>query len=215
MTEKEITYQIRGAIYDTYRALGPGLLESVYEEVLVYFLQKRGLLVQRQVELPIEVDGIVLDSPLRMEIDVNSRRNLELCETMRTKEKRGSLLWVLDKTKSAPGARLLRQWVEHPLLKSSQILKRQSAVEELFNSFIKRQELETLLSGVLDLERLLTKIVYGTANAKDLRAVSSTISVFPEIKGLISDCGSEEIKKIFDNFDTLVDINLLSFLFTI
>ena len=94
-----------------------------------------------------------------MEIDVNSRRNLELCETMRTKEKRGSLLWVLDKTKSAPGARLLRQWVEHPLLKSSQILKRQSAVEELFNSFIKRQELETLLSGVLDLERLLTKIV--------------------------------------------------------
>ena len=68
MTEKEITYQIRGAIYDTYRALGPGLLESVYEEVLVYFLQKRGLLVQRQVEVPIEVDGIVLSSPLRIDV---------------------------------------------------------------------------------------------------------------------------------------------------
>ena len=68
MTEKEITYQIRGAIYDTYRALGPGLLESVYEEVLVYFLQKRGLFVERQVSLPIEVDGIVLNSPLRIDL---------------------------------------------------------------------------------------------------------------------------------------------------
>ena len=141
-----------------------------------------------------------------MEIDVNSRRNLELCETMRTKEKRGSLLWVLDKTKTAPGARLLRQWVEHPLLKSSLILKRQSAVEELYCDFIKRQELETLLNDVLDLERLLTKIIYGTANGKDLRAVCNTISVFPEIKALISDCKSEELKKIFENFDTLSDI---------
>ena len=144
-----------------------------------------------------------------MEIDVNTRRNLELCETMRTKEKRGSLLWVLDKTKTAPGARLLRQWVEHPLLKSSLILKRQSAVEELYSNFIKRQELENLLSGVLDLERLLTKIIYGTANGKDLRAVCSTISVFPEVKALIADCHSEELKKIFDNFDTLSDIHNL------
>ena len=141
-----------------------------------------------------------------MDIDVNSRRNLELCETMRTKEKKGSLLWVLDKTKTAPGARLLRQWVEHPLLKSSLIIKRQSAVEELYSNFIKRQELETLLSGVLDLERLLTKIIYGTANGKDLRAVCSTISVFPELKMLIADCESDELKKIFDNFDTLTDI---------
>ena len=146
-----------------------------------------------------------------MEIDVNSRRNLELCETMRTKEKRGSLLWVLDKTKTAPGARLLRQWVEHPLLKSSLILKRQSAVEELYKNYIKRQELETLLSGVLDLERLLTKIIYGTANGKDLRAVCSTISVFPEIKALVSDCKSEELRKVFENFDTLSDIyNLIN-----
>ena len=141
-----------------------------------------------------------------MEIDVNSRRNLELCETMRTKEKRGSLLWVLDKTKTAPGARLLRQWVEHPLLKSSLILKRQSAVEELYDDFMKRQEIESLLSGVLDLERLLTKIVYGTANGKDLRAVCNTISVFPELKALISDCRSEELKRTYESFDTLSDI---------
>lgn len=141
-----------------------------------------------------------------MEIDVNSRRNLELCETMRTKEKRGSLLWVLDKTKTAPGARLLRQWVEHPLLKSSLILKRQSAVEELYDDFMKRQEIESLLSGVLDLERLLTKIVYGTANGKDLRAVCNTISAFPELKALISDCRSEELKRTYESFDTLSDI---------
>ena len=141
-----------------------------------------------------------------MEIDVNSRRNLELCETMRTKEKRGSLLWVLDKTKTAPGARLLRQWVEHPLLKSSLILKRQDAVEELYNDFIKRQELVTLLDNVLDLERLLTKIIYGTANGKDLRAVCNTISVFPEIKALMIDCKSEELKNIYEKFDTLSDI---------
>lgn len=141
-----------------------------------------------------------------MEIDVNSRRNLELCETMRTKEKRGSLLWVLEKTKTAPGARLLRQWVEHPLLKSSLILKRQSAVEELYDDFMKRQEIESLLSGVLDLERLLTKIVYGTANAKDLRAVCNTISTFPELKALISDCRSEELKRTYESFDTLSDI---------
>lgn len=144
-----------------------------------------------------------------MEIDVNSRRNLELCETMRSKEKRGSLLWVLDKTKTASGARLLRQWVEHPLLKASLILKRQSAVEELYESFMKRQELEDLLSGVLDLERLLTKIIYGTANAKDLRAVCNTISVFPEIRSVISDCKSEKIKRIFSDFDTLSDIHSL------
>ena len=141
-----------------------------------------------------------------MEIDVNSRRNLELCETMRTKEKRGSLLWVLDKTKTAPGARLLRQWVEHPLLKSSLILKRQDAVEELYHDFIKRKELDELLSNVLDLERLLTKIIYGTANGKDLRAVCNTISVFPEIKSLISGCKCEELKKIYESFDTLSDI---------
>ncbi len=151
----------------------------------------------------------VYSSGQYVEIDINSRRNLELCETMRGKEKRGSLLWVLDKTKTAPGARLLRQWVEHPLLKSSLILKRQSAVEELYGNFIKRQEIETLMSGVLDLERLLTKILYGTANGKDLRAVCSTISVFPELKSLIADCESDELKKVYDNFDTLSDIHSL------
>ncbi len=141
-----------------------------------------------------------------LEMDINTRRNLELTETMRTKEKKGSLLWVLDKTRSAAGARLLRQWVEHPLLNTGAISKRQNAVEELFGNYILREEIGELLDNVLDLERLVTKIVYGTANAKDLRAVSSTISILPELKKLISECRSDEFRSIYHDLETLDDI---------
>ncbi|MBQ7910064.1 MAG: DNA mismatch repair protein MutS, partial [Clostridia bacterium] len=141
-----------------------------------------------------------------LELDVNTRRNLELTETMRTKEKKGSLLWVLDRTKTSPGARMLRQWVEHPLLSPAHILRRQGAVEELYGSFMKREEIGELLSHVLDLERLVTKIVYGTANAKDLRAVSATAAVLPELKRLLEDSTSEELSRIWRELDTLTDI---------
>ena len=141
-----------------------------------------------------------------MEMDVNTRRNLELTETMRTKEKKGSLLWVLDKTRTAAGARLLRQWLEHPLLSVGTINKRQNAVEELFGNYILREEIGALLENVLDLERLITKIVYGTANGKDLRAVASTVSVLPELKGLISECRSDELSGIYSELETLEDI---------
>ncbi len=141
-----------------------------------------------------------------LELDVNTRRNLELTETMRTKEKRGSLLWVLDRTKTSPGARLLRRWVEHPLLSPAHIIRRQGAVEELCGNFMKREELGELLSHVLDLERLLTKIVYGTANAKDLRAVASTAAVLPELRRLLEDSDSEELSRIWREMDTLEDI---------
>ena len=141
-----------------------------------------------------------------LEMDINTRRNLELTETMRTKEKKGSLLWVIDKTKSAAGARLLRQWVEHPLLNTGLINMRQNAVEEFFGNYILREEIGALLENVLDLERLVTKIVYGTANAKDLRAISSTISILPELKGLISSCRSDEISAIYNELETLDDI---------
>ena len=141
-----------------------------------------------------------------MEMDINTRRNLELTETMRSKEKRGSLLWVLDKTRTAAGARLLRQWIEHPLLNVGIINRRQNAVEELRGNYILREEIGALLDGVLDLERLVTKIVYGTANGKDLRAVASTISVLPELKALIADCRSDELSKINKELETLNDI---------
>lgn len=141
-----------------------------------------------------------------LELDVNTRRNLELTETMRTKEKKGSLLWVLDRTKTSPGARLLRQWVEHPLLSPAHIIRRQGAVEELYGNFMKREEIGELLSHVLDLERLVTKIVYGTANAKDLRAVAATAAVLPELRRLLEDSTSEELSRIWRELDTLEDI---------
>ncbi len=141
-----------------------------------------------------------------LELDVNTRRNLELTETMRTKEKKGSLLWVLDRTKTAPGARLLRRWVEHPLVSPAHIIRRQGAVEELFGNFMKREEIGELLSHVLDLERLLTKIVYGTANAKDLRAVAATAAVLPELRRVFEEAESEELSRIYRELDTLEDI---------
>ena len=141
-----------------------------------------------------------------LEMDINTRRNLEITQTLRTKEKKGSLLWVLDKTKSAAGARLLRQWVEHPLLSVGGITARQNAVEELCNTYIMREEIGALLEGVLDLERLITRIVYGTANAKDLRAVYSTITVLPELKALIASHKSDELGRIYDELETLDDI---------
>jgi len=151
-------------------------------------------------ELSVYSDGQFL------EMDINSRRNLELTESMRTKEKKGSLLWVLDKTETAPGARMLRKWVEHPLLSPSAIAKRQGAVGELCNDFMLRQELTEALSHVLDLERLVTRIVYGSANGKDLRAVSNTAAVIPEIRELLSRCQSQELREICQEMDPLSDV---------
>ena len=141
-----------------------------------------------------------------LEMDINTRRNLELTETLRTKEKKGSLLWVLDKTRTAAGARLLRQWVEHPLLSTGAINSRQNAIEELCNTYILREELGAALEGVLDLERLVTRIVYGTANAKDLRAVCNTVRVLPEIKKLLENCSSNELAALYSQLESLDDI---------
>ena len=148
----------------------------------------------------------VYNSNQYLEMDINTRRNLELTSNMRTKEKRGTLLWVLDKTSTAPGARMLRHWIEHPLLNSREINKRQSAVEELFGNFMLRENITELLSGVLDLERLITKIVYGTANAKDLRAVCSTVAVLPELRELLRNCKSEELIDVCERLDPLTDV---------
>ncbi len=141
-----------------------------------------------------------------LEMDVNTRRNLELTESMRTKEKKGSLLWVLDKTKTAAGARMLRKWVEHPLLSTGAIAARQNAVEELVGDFMLREELGELLSHVLDLERLITRIVYGSANAKDLRAVFATSAVLPEVKSLLAACKSDKLTALRDSLDLLEDV---------
>lgn len=141
-----------------------------------------------------------------LEMDANTRRNLELTETMRSKEKRGSLLGVLDKTHTSPGARLLRKWVELPLVNTNQIVMRQSAVEELYSDMMLRDELGELLRGILDLERLMSKIVYGSANGRDLRAIAATVSAIPKIKELLSGAKSDEINNIYDQLDELADI---------
>ena len=141
-----------------------------------------------------------------LELDLNTRRNLELVEAMRTKEKRGSLLWVLDKTKTAMGARLLRSWVIRPLVDPAAILHRQSAVADFTKARREREELSELLSSMLDLERLTAKTVYGTANAKDLRAICQSISYLPAIKAEISKLASDSMKRICRELDTLDDI---------
>jgi len=151
-------------------------------------------------ELTVYSDGQYLD------MDINTRRNLELTETMRSKEKRGTLLWVLDKTRTAPGARLLRSYVEHPLLSTREIAARQGAVEELFGNFMLRGELGDTLSGVLDLERLITRIVYGTANAKDLRAVAATVAVLPEVRRLLANCQNGELRRIYHDLEDLSEL---------
>ena len=140
-------------------------------------------------------------------MDINTRRNLEISETMRSKEKKGSLIWVLDKTHTAVGARLLRNWLEHPLLSTSRISARQDAVEEFFGDYMLREEIGILLDGVLDLERLLTKAIYGTANGKDLRAISATTAMLPELKEKLSTCRSSELSKIYSELDTLEDVS--------
>ena len=141
-----------------------------------------------------------------LEMDLNTRRNLELIETMRAKEKRGSLLWVLDKTRTAAGARMLRQWIEHPLVNVTQIEDRLGAVEELTEQYLLREELGELLSHVLDLERLNTKIVYGSANARDLRAVEGTLAVLPELKEKLAGTACRALRRIFDALDPMEDV---------
>ena len=144
-----------------------------------------------------------------LEIDANTRRSLELTETIRRAEKKGTLLWVLDKTKTSAGARLLRNFIDFPLVTPAVINRRQAAVAELHGKISLRGELGEALSGILDLERLITKIVYKTAGAKDLRAVAQTAEKLPLIKALVSPSVSDELRFIADGLDTLDDIGAL------
>ncbi len=141
-----------------------------------------------------------------LEMDTSTRRSLELCETMNSGEKKGSLLWVLDKTETSMGARMLRQMIEHPLTNAAQIYMRQQAVGELCDNFMLREELRDRLASVLDLERLITKVSYGTAGGRDLRAIAQTARVLPEIKSLLADVGSGELAEIYRTLDPLEDV---------
>lgn len=141
-----------------------------------------------------------------MMLDSSTRRNLELCETLREKQKRGSLLWVLDKTKTAMGARMLRKFIEQPLIEKQEILRRLDAVEELKQSAISREEIREYLSPVYDLERLITRITYGTANPRDLTAFAGSLSMLPPIRYLLEEMGSSLLKDIYAELDPLEDL---------
>ncbi|NLK96985.1 DNA mismatch repair protein MutS [Defluviitalea saccharophila] len=152
----------------------------------------------------VEITPYYIDEFMRL--DISSRRNLELTETLREKSRKGSLLWVLDKTKTAMGARLLRKWLEQPLLDAIQIRKRLDGVEEFKNNAILREELKELLNGIYDLERLMSKVIYGTVNGRDLIALKNSIALLPHIKTLLSECHADYQKEIYDQLDILEDI---------
>ena len=144
-----------------------------------------------------------------MELDVNARRNLELCETMRSKEKKGSLLWVLDHTKTSMGKRLLKAYTEQPLIKPNVIIDRLDSVEELSLDAVMLSELQTLLAGVYDLERLMTKVMYRTANPRDIRALAMTASQMPLIKSSLVGVKTSLLCTLRDSIDELSDISAL------
>ena len=144
-----------------------------------------------------------------MQLDLTARRNLELLETMRNKEKRGSLLGVLDRTKTAMGKRLIRTWIEQPLLSPAQISRRQNAVDELVHDTVLRGDLTGQLADIYDLERIMTRIVYGSANAKELRSLCQTIRQMKPVKERLAEVRSALLGEIRDGIDPLEDVYTL------
>lgn len=142
-----------------------------------------------------------------MELDYSTWRNLEIVETLRSKERHGSLLGVLDKTRTAMGARQLRKFLEKPLLDIPSILARQDAVRKLYDAHLERTEMRDQLNNVRDVQRLMTKIVYDTLNPKDMRALCVSFSAFPEIKRILKSLDSPLLKKIYNDIDPLEDLS--------
>ncbi|EGT2192367.1 DNA mismatch repair protein MutS [Clostridium perfringens] len=141
-----------------------------------------------------------------MTIDLSSRRNLELTENLREKSKKGSLLWVLDKTETSMGSRMLRRWIEEPLVNKEKITLRLNAVEELFNDLSLNDSLKEALHDIYDIERILGKISNKNANAKDLIALKTSIGKIPNVKGIIENCTSSLLRNYHHNLDDLRDI---------
>ncbi len=138
-----------------------------------------------------------------MELDLTARQTLELTSTIRSKDKKGSLLWVLDKTKTAMGHRLIRGWIERPLLSPVQIARRQQAVGDLVEDIIIREELILALKEVTDLERLIGRVVYGSAGGRDLAALSAGLGRLPQIRGLLSRCPAALLQSLAEELDDL------------
>ena len=162
---------------------------------------------KNEIEVPSEID--FYDEEQYMNLDISARRNLELTKSMMTGDKKHSLLWVIDKTKTAMGKRMIKSWIERPLLSIPKIVKRQNAVGELVDSPMMRDDIRESLTGVNDIERLMTRIVYGTANAKELKSLQYTIEKLPEIKKTLSSSSSALLKDIYNGIDLLEDVRSL------
>lgn len=203
-TEREVT----GDVFETLRGQFPGERWDDHEPVrrlavarLVAYLgetQKRSLGHLRTVKS--------YDPKQFMALDAFTRRNLELTETVRDRSRRGSLLWLLDKTRTAMGARLLKRWIDQPLLDAVSIGKRLDAVEALHGSWMQREELRTELREVYDLERLVGRIAYGTANARDLNALKASLERVPAIRAVLGQLDSAPLAELAGAMDDCADI---------
>jgi DNA mismatch repair protein MutS len=141
-----------------------------------------------------------------MALDMIARRNLEITETIRDRSKKGSLLWVLDKTSTSMGGRLLRRWLEKPLMDVKEIERRLESVEELKGSAMRRGSIAEVLDRVYDIERLTGKISYGTVNAKDMVALKNSLQQLPDLKNILADSKSELLRNLYEELDTLEDV---------
>ncbi len=157
-------------------------------------------------ELPNLTQITPYESSRSMIIDASSRRNLELTETMREKEKKGSLLWVLDKTKTAMGSRLLRHFIEEPLIEKKRIEERLDAVQELNERLMDRDELREYLSGIYDLERLMCRVTFGSANPRDLIALKGSLKLLSPIRSLLSSFSCALLKRLSEEIDEMKDM---------
>lgn len=162
---------------------------------------------KNEIEVPSEID--FYDEEQYMNLDISARRNLELTKSMMTGEKKHSLLWVIDKTKTAMGKRMIKSWLERPLMSITKITKRQNAVGELADNPMLRDSVREALTGINDIERLMTRIVYGTANAKELKSLQSTIEKLPQLKSSLENSVYGLLKDIHSSIDLLDDVREL------
>ncbi len=179
---------------------GKSVLSGVMGAVIDYFAEngKTGTIAIKNIN--------IYTASQFMQLDFTAVRNLELCETMRTKSKRGSLLGIIDKTKTAMGKRLMRSFVLQPLCSIPEITLRQNAVEELCGDTVMRCEAQEYMSGIRDIERMMSKIVYGTATAKELLGLAATAHRFPYIKQLLVSSNCKMLKTVYNEIDTLDEI---------
>ena len=156
------------------------------------------------------INKIVLYSISKyMSLDINARRNLELTEKMRDKSKKGTLLWVLDKTSTSMGGRALRRWISDPLIDTIEINKRLNAVKELKDNLMLKGDIIEALKKVYDIERLAGKMAYGNSNARDMITLKNSLMKLPELKEILSKCNSEMLKELYINLDELQDVKAL------